>query len=163
MESIKKFFKSKYCIPIIVCAVIVFYFFCIYTSYSVLNNRDSRLFRWTIDSWSPRNNLQHGYLVPFIFIVMTMMGYRSAKMEKTEDHQLGVIVGCAGVVIGILCYLISIRCIQPRLALIGVPFLASGSWLFVLGWNKGKHFIVPSFILYFAVPVPGLNQLRMGL
>ena len=65
--------------------------------------------------------------------------------------------------LGVTFYLLSARTIQPRLALIGLPFLISGGIIYALGWKKGKHFLFASFFWYFAMPVPGLNQLTNGL
>jgi len=139
----KQFVNSKFSLPLALIFVVTCYFLTVYDLYSVLDNRDARLFPWTVHSWNERNNLEHGYLIPKIFIIMTALGYKHSLKESSEDHQLGVLIGLLGIVFGLLCYLMSIRCI--------------------LGWNKGRHFIVPSFILYFAIPVPGLNQITNGL
>ena len=166
MDSLKQFFSSKICIPILLILALGIYFLCVYRAYSTfdfIGNRNPRLIPWAVNSWNPRNNLQHGYLMPFIFIIMTVVAYRRTSTGEGDNNKRGLIIGAVFVVIGLLCYLISIRCIQPRVALIGLPFLISGCWIFAIGWNKGKYFIFPSFILYFAVPVPGLNQLTNGL
>jgi len=67
--------------------------------------------------------------------------------------------GIAILLLGLLLFVASARTIQPRLALIGLPFLISGAVIYACGWKAGRHMLFPAFFWWFAVPVPGLNQM----
>lgn len=159
MKVINYIKNNKFAVPVFLIGLVTLYFLFVYNSYSDLNNRESEVFWWMEDSWNERNNLEHGYFVPFAFIMLCVVAYRSSK----EEPRTKGIIGIVALVIGFLLYLASVRTIQPRLALIGLPFLISGSIIYVMGWAKGKHFLFASFFWYFALPVPGLNQLTNGL
>lgn len=151
--------KNKWVVPIAVIGVAVLYYFFIHSTYSSLVNRESEVFWWMADSWNARNNLEHGYIVPVVFICFIFTAVKASRDEEHSSGWMGLILFW----LGILFYLISARTIQPRVALIGLPFLISGSFIYVLGWKKGRHFLFASFFWYFAMPVPGLNQLTNGL
>jgi exosortase len=151
--------KNRWVIPLSIIALTVIYYFFIHATYSVLNNRASEVFWWMADSWNARNNLEHGYIVPVAFIIFVISGIKHASNEEASKGSIGILIFW----FGILLYLISARTIQPRVALIGLPFMISGGIIYVLGWKKGKHFLFASFFWYFAMPVPGLNQVTNGL
>ena len=151
--------KNKWAVPAGIIALAVLYYFFIHSTYSVLNNRESELFWWMEDAWNTRNNLEHGYIVPVAFVVFIVSAIRHSRSEELSKGTVGIPIFWFGV----LLYLVSARTIQPRVALIGLPFLISGAIIYVLGWKKGKHFLFASFFWYFAMPVPGLQQLTNGL
>ena len=151
--------KNKWIVPIGLIALTVLYYFFIHATYSSLSNRESEVFWWMADSWNTRNNLEHGYIVPVAFVCFIVTAIKVSKNEPLSDGRVGAVLFW----IGVAFYLLSARTIQPRLALIGLPFLISGGIIYALGWKKGKHFLFASFFWYFAMPVPGLNQLTNGL
>lgn len=106
------------------------------------------------DSWRGRSFLEHGIAIPFAFIAMLVVAWRVSKDELYTSGKIGIPM----MIFGILFYLASARTIQPRVALVGIPFILSGGFIYVLGRAKGKHFIFPSFFWYFAVPIPQLEQ-----
>jgi len=151
--------KNKSVLPLALIGLTIIYYFFVHTTYSTLNNRENEVFWWMVDSWNSRNNLEHGYIVPVAFIAFIMTGMKGARLETESRGTVGILIFW----LGVLLYLISARTIQPRIALIGLPFLLSGGIIYVLGWQKGKHFLFACFFWYFAMPVPGLNQLTNGL
>ena len=146
--------KNKIVVPLALIGITLLYFLFIHKTYSVLNNRESQLFWWMEDSWNERNNLQHAYGVPFAFVLFCVAAAKQARNEPVTNGTIGLFA----LFFGVAMYLISARTIQPRIALIGLPFLISGGIIYVMGWAKGKHFLFASFFWYFALPVPGLNQ-----
>lgn len=151
--------KNKWVVPASLIGVTLIYYLFIHATYSVLENRQSQLFLWLEDSWNARNNLEHGYGVPVAFILFVITGIKYANKEEFTKSNWG-----AGVFwFGIILFLISARTIQPRIALIGLPFIISGGIIYSVGWHKGKHFLFASFFWYFAMPIPGVNQLTNGL
>jgi len=159
MKSISRSLKSPLALPLGLIAIVVVYFFGICDVYSVLDNRKSEVMPWMVDTWNERNDLLHGYAVPFLFIAFS---YQAFKVMRTEPESSGK-GGLAILLIGLLLFVASARTIQPRLALIGIPFLISGSVIYVCGWKAGRHMLFPSFFWWFAIPVPGLNQMTNHL
>ena len=151
--------KNRWIVPAALIALAVIYYLFIHNAYSILDNRKSELFWWMKDAWNSRNNLEHGYIVPVAFILFIISAIKHSRDQEVSNGGIGIIIFWFGV----LLYLISVRTIQPRIAIIGLPFLISGGIIYVLGWKKGKHFLFASFFWYFAMPIPGLNQLTNGL
>ena len=151
--------KNKWVVPTVIIGLTILYYFFIHSTYSSLVNRKSEVFWWMADSWNSRNNLEHGYIVPVAFICFIVTAVKASRNEGSSSGAIGIILFW----VGVLFYLLSARTIQPRLAIIGLPFFISGGIIYVLGWKKGKHFLFASFFWYFAMPVPGLNQLTNGL
>lgn len=159
MRLLNKMRNNKVFIPLVIIGITIIYYLFIHNTYSVLDNRQSELFWWMEDSWNVRNNLEHGYAVPIAFIVFCVSAYKSSRGIPESNGKVGI----AFLIFGLLLYLASARTIQPRLALIGLPFMIAGGIIYALGWQKGKYFLFASFFWYFALPVPGLNQLTNGL
>ena len=160
IRIMKEYIKNNsWIIPSSIIVVTVIYYFFIHETYSVLNHRAGEVFWWMKNSWNTRNNLEHGYIVPVAFVMFIISAMKHAKDEESSTGRVGIILFW----VGVLLYLISARTIQPRVAIIALPFLISGGIIHVLGWKKGKHFLFASFFWYFAMPVPGLQQLTNGL
>ena len=155
MERIKIWLKSPMALPIGLIAVVVIYFLGFCDVYTVLSNRRSEVFPWMVDSWNERNDLLHGYAVPFLFIAFSCQAFKTMKLEPDSKGSIGLAIFA----VGMLFFVASARTIQPRLALIGLPFLIAGSVIYVCGWKAGRHMLFPAFFWYFAMPVPGLNQM----
>jgi exosortase len=86
------------------------------------------------------------------------MAYQKTKKMDAKPSYTGL----PFLLLGLLFFLISMRTIQPRLALIGAPFVVIGYAYYVFGFQIAKHIIFPSFFLWFSVPVPGLEAILTG-
>lgn len=130
--------------------VAVFFFACpIYPS-----KADSGLFQWLSSTWNAETDFVHGWAVPVLFIVFCRQAWKLMQKEPLGSSKLGLGL----VIFGLLCYLASMRTMQPRVAFIGLPFIILGGVAYTAGWARAKHMIFTSFFWYFAVPVPGLQQ-----
>ena len=154
-EPIKGWLKSPLALPLGLITLVVVYFLGICDVYSVLDNRESKVFPWMVDSWNGRNDLLHGFAVPFLFIAFSYQAFKVMRSEPDSGGKSGIAI----LLLGLLLFVVSARAIQPRLALIGIPFLISGSVIYACGWKAGRHMLFPAFFWWFAVPVPGLNQM----
>jgi exosortase len=134
--------------------VIVIYYYGFAAVYSELHNRKSAVIPWMVDSWRPRNDLIHGYVIPFLFVTFVMIAWKDMRKDLVSPSWWGSIF----LVVGLMFYVVSVRVIQPRLAIIGLPFLIVGAVQFVCGTAVAKRMLFPSFFWYFAVPVPGIRQ-----
>ena len=145
---------KKIVIPAALIGLLLLFFWFIYDTYPDHSTRSEEVFWWMKDSWRSRSFLEHGIAIPFAFIAMCVVAWKASRDEPFSSGKIGIPM----MVLGILFYLASARTIQPRVALIGIPFILAGIAIYVLGRSKGKHFIFPSFFWYFAVPIPQLEQ-----
>lgn len=109
---------------------------------------------WAWLAWNSKNDTLHGRFIPFVFLVMAWLGWKKAKHEEVRPSAWGLPV----LLIGIFLYLAAVRTLQPRLVLVGMPFLILGPMLHLRGWAFARHFIFPAFFWYFAIPVPQIQQ-----
>ena len=100
----------------------------------------------------------HGRFVPVAFGVMLWMAYQRTKNVVAKPSYLGLVI----LLFGMFFFLISIRTIQPRLALIGAPFIVIGFTQYLFGFSIARHVIFPAFFLWFSIPVPGLEAILTG-
>ncbi len=96
----------------------------------------------------------HGWAVPVLFVVFISMAWKTMREESVKASPLGLVV----VAFGLLLFVASVRTLQPRIALFGLPFLIFGGALYVYGWMVARHVLFPAFFWYFAITLPGLQQ-----
>ena len=136
--------------------VVLMLFYFVYPAYPTVVGKS--LAGWTWYACNGANNFLHGRFVPIAFGVMIWMAYQKTKNEVSESSYLGLPV----LLLGLLFFLVSMRTIQPRLALIGAPFVVIGYTYYLFGFQIAKHVIFPSFFLWFSIPVPGLEAILTG-
>ncbi|WP_018970641.1 exosortase/archaeosortase family protein [Rubritalea marina] len=147
--------KNSWVFPLVLLTFVFVYFSAWCDIYPTLEGRESQLVQWMVFSWNGGNDLLHGYAVPFLFVAFSYQAWKQVRAEVASSTWAGWFM----VIIGLLLYVASVRTIQPRLALIGMPFLIAGSVSSVLGWKAGRYMLFPAFFWWFAIPVPGLNQM----
>ncbi len=99
-------------------------------------------------------NQEHSKLVPFISLALVL--YHRDKIRKATKR--GANSGLVWSAIGILLFLLSGRCLQPRLALASVPFLIYGAVLFLWGKEVARIVRFPIAFLIFMIPVAAIEQ-----
>ena len=83
---------------------------------------------------SPTRNIE---LVPLIFVVLIWV----ARDKIRQAPKAGANSGLVFVAISVAFFLIAARCLQPRMALLAIPFLIYGSVRFL--WGRGVVWILP--------------------
>lgn len=132
-------------------ALVLTYFFAIHPAYPT---GLKTVANWCAHAWNGKNDMLHGWAIPVGFGVMCFLGWKRARGETASPATWGLIP----LFFGIGLYVLSVRTLQPRLALIGLPFLIIGALLFLFGGKVTRHFVFPSFFWYFAIPIPGILQ-----
>src|SRR4051794_41342460 len=80
---------------------------------------------WAWQAWNPGSNQEHSKLVPLIFLGLIFYHRNEiARAKKAGDNK-----GLFFVAVGVILFLLSARCLQPRLALGSIPFLIYGGVL----------------------------------
>ncbi|HEY2341442.1 MAG TPA: exosortase/archaeosortase family protein [Chthoniobacteraceae bacterium] len=114
---------------------------------------------WAWRAWNPENNLEHG---PFILpIALGIVWYHRRELRAAIKPSSPV--GLGFVVLGIGLYILSVRTLEPRIALVAIPVLAYGAARFIWGWDTARRLIFPCAFLLFMVPVGFLIQRTAGL
>lgn len=144
--------KQSYLIPIAVLTLVMLTFWLFIPIYPNSSTSEERLALWIADAW--RKDFAHGWAVPFLFVYFIYRIWPTMKLEPIQGSRWGLL----GVVFVILLYIVSVRTLQPRLPLIGLPFLIVGGTLYACGWKVARHMLFPAFFWWFAVSVPGLQQ-----
>jgi len=150
MQSTDK--KNPYLLPVISVTAVMLLFWVIIPIYPNTSTSEDRLALWIADAW--RKDFAHGWAVPFLFVYFIYRVWPQMKEEPIERSRWGLLA----VAFTILLYVVSVRTLQPRLPLIGLPFLIVGGVQYVFGWKVARHMLFPAFFWWFAVSVPGLQQ-----
>lgn len=109
---------------------------------------------WNWSACNPKNGMVHGRFVPILFIVFIVMSWKAMRNQPVKPSMAGVV----GVVLFFLLYLIALRTKQPRVILIGLPFLIVGCSQFLFGWKVTRYMLFPAFFWWFAMPLPQVEQ-----
>ena len=134
-------------------ASLFLFFYLLYPAFPSFSGKS--LAGWTWYACNPDSDYFHGRFIFAASVIMVGMACRKIKDEPISSEKWGL----ALVVIGIVFYLFAVRTIQPRLAVIGAPFVITGVAYYLFGHRVAKHFIFPAFFLWFGIPIPGLNTL----
>lgn len=136
--------------------LILLLFYTVYPAYPTTSGKT--LAGWTWTACNATNGFLHGRFIPFAFCVMVWMAWQKNRKVELQPSYWGLLA----LGFGLLLFLVSIRTIQPRLALIGSPFVILGMTHFCFGWNITKAMIFPAFFFWFTIPVPGLEAAVTG-
>jgi len=150
--------KVSLAIPIGLITMIVVFFWMYYPVFpNSQGNRYAQPFFWMMDAW--KGNFVHGWAVPILFVVFVATAWKTMRSEPVTSNLFGLVV----LGFGLVCFLVAVRTLQPRVSLFGLPFLIFGGVLYVYGWKVARHMLFPAFFWYFAISVPGLQQATNGL
>jgi exosortase len=117
------------------------------------------VFAWAWQAWNPGANQEHAKLVPPIFLGLIFYHRKEiAGANKTSDNRGLLLVG-----IGIVLFVLSARCLQPRLALASIPFLIFGAVLYLWGGQVARSFLFPCAFLIFLIPFGAIEQATFRL
>jgi exosortase len=114
---------------------------------------------WAWQAWNPGMNQEHSKLVPFIALGLVLYDREKIRRAHKEGSNSGLIF----LVAGIILFVLSARCLQPRLALASVPFLIYGSVLYVWGREVARIILFPCAFLIFLIPVAAIEQATFRL
>src|SRR5256885_3835255 len=114
---------------------------------------------WAWQAWSPGANQEHSKIVPIVFAGLIWYHRREiAQAPKSGDNKGLIFVG-----IGILLFVLSARCLQPRLALGSIPFLIYGAVLYLWGKQVARIILFPCAFLIFLIPFGAIEQATFRL
>ena len=114
---------------------------------------------WAWRAWNPENNLEHGKFVPLISLYLAWYH----RDELARAPKAGSNRGLLWAGIGILFFVVSVRCIQGRMALGAAPFLLYGIIEFLWGKKVARILLFPCAFLIFTIPFAAIEQATFRL
>jgi len=114
---------------------------------------------WAWQAWTPQMNQEHSKLVPLISLALVWYHRKEIRNVVKRGSNTGLLF----VAIGIVFFLLSARCLQPRLALASLPFLIYGSVFYLWGSAVARIVLFPCAFLIFLIPVAALEQATFRL
>jgi exosortase len=124
-----------------------------------VNGKESTA-RWALKAWGPASGEQfHGRFVALAAIALVW--YRRERFFAAP--KAGSNWGLCWVAVGAMLFLLGARCLQPRLALLAIPFLFYGATLFLWGRHVARLALFPCAFLLFMIPVAALEQATFKL
>lgn len=110
--------------------------------------------RWAVEAWTPEGDQSYGALVPVIALALFIYHREALKKAPPGGHTLGLPL----LAIGILLYILAVRCLNPRMAMASIPFLLYGGIQFAWGRAAARVVLFPCVFLMFMIPVAALEQ-----
>ncbi len=149
---------GKWCAAEPVCAALLaivlatlFYFFgCVH----IFVNGSLTAARWAWAAWNEENDLQHGPLIPLISLWLIW----HHREELARASKRGSNRGLWWVALGVIFFVLAARCLQPRMALVALPFLLFGASEFLWGKKVARILLFPFAFLIFTIPFAALVQ-----
>ena len=114
---------------------------------------------WARGAWNPEGDQSYGAFVPVIALGLVFYHWGPLRRAPKE----GVNGGLGWVIVGILTFILAVRCLQPRMALVSIPFILYGITLYVWGKRVARIVLFPCVFLIFMVPVGALTQATFKL
>ncbi|HEY9817658.1 MAG TPA: exosortase/archaeosortase family protein, partial [Candidatus Obscuribacterales bacterium] len=141
-------------LSLVVSAIVILWFYAVVPRYGGLS-----AFGWLGSAWNSETDYEHGPLFPLIIIGLLIYQFKSIRASVGEPCMWGLLV----LFVGILCYWIGFRTMQPRITLGALPHIIWGSVLYLWGWRTAKKLIFPVYFFWLAVPLPSFQQATVHL
>jgi len=137
-------------------AATLFYFFSVVHPF-VYGSIDVAYWAWR--AWNPEGDQSYGCMVPFIALALFFYHRNALKQAPAGSYALGLFpLG-----MGLLLFVLAVRCLNPRMALASTPFLIYGATRFVWGRAAARIVLFPCAFLVFMIPVGALQQATSNL
>ena len=111
-------------------------------------------FDWIYSAWNGETDYEHGLLFPFVIAGLIIYRLKDLKAAAAQGSYWGLLAAFAGV----LLYVAAYRTGQPRISMMGLPFILWGSAWYLWGWRLAKMLTFPLFFFWLAIPLPSFQQ-----
>lgn len=139
----------------VIAGVLVYFF----GFYQVFMNGTQSTAEWTWRGWNDENDQVHcRFIVPIIALIFWLRRGDLMAAVKAPSTR-----GLAFVIVGIVFFVLAVRCLQPRIAIVALPLIVYGAAEFVGGRDLARIFIFPCLLMLFMVPIGGVIQGTVSL
>ena len=115
--------------------------------------------KWASEAWNSENNQEHSWFI--LPIAIGLLWYHRAELQRAPRQPSNA--GLAWVAAGVLTFILAVRTLQPRIAILALPLLLYGGVRYLWGRQTARVFIFPCLFLLFMVPVGGFVQGTVSL
>jgi exosortase len=137
-------------------AAVLVYFF---GFYHVFVNGFQSTADWAWKGWNEENDQTHCvFIVPIILFILWYNRRELRAVEKAPSAR-----GMVFVVAGVVMFVLGVRCLQPRMAVVAAPLLVYGIAEYLGGRAFARIFIFPCLLMLFMVPIGGVIQGTVSL
>ena len=112
-----------------------------------------------VRAWNKESDFEHGWMFPPLVIGLICWRWKEISASRSQGEWLGLLMALGGAIL----YVLSYRTIQWRVAIIGLPFLLTGSAWYLWGRKTALLLAFPFFLTWLAIPVGFLQQGTGGL
>jgi len=113
--------------------------------------------QWAAEAWV--GDQSHSWMVPPISLFLLWYHRDSLRSAPKAGSNRGLIY----FLIGVVLFVLSARCLQPRMALCSVPFLVYGAVYYLWGGKVAKIILFPCGFLIFMIPFGVVEQATFRL
>jgi exosortase len=132
-------------------AGVLIYFF---GFYKVFMNGTQSTGVWAWKGWNDENDQVHcRFLVPIIGYLLWQRRAELMSVVKAPSAR-----GLAFVIGGVVLFVLAVRCLQPRFAIVSLPLIVYGAAEFLGGRAFARIFIFPCLLMLFMIPIGGIIQ-----
>jgi exosortase len=121
------------------------YFFGFYHVF--LNGRDSTA-QWAFNSWNTSNDLEYGGVIFPAALVIAWLHREALRAAPKSTSWAGLAIALGGAIL----FVLAVRTLQPRLAMMGFPMLIYGFVRFLWGRQTARVILFPCAFLLFMIP-----------
>lgn len=132
-------------------AALLIYFFGFYRVF--VNGTESTAI-WAFRGWNEENDQEHcRFILPLIgFLLWYHRAALAAAVKRPDTRGLAFVVG------GVVMFVLAVRCLQPRFAIVALPLIVYGAAEYLGGRAFARIFIFPCLLMLFMVPIGGVIQ-----
>ncbi|MDB6174711.1 MAG: eight transrane protein EpsH [Chthoniobacteraceae bacterium] len=127
--------------------------------YKIFVNGAESTARWAWLSWNAENNQEHSVVI--LPISIFLLWYHRNKLAAAPKQPSNAGLWLIGA--GLLSFVLSVRALQPRLAVFALPLLVLGIVWFLWGKQVARVCLFPCVFLLFMIPIGGLVQGTVSL
>ena len=110
--------------------------------------------QWMMSGWNEENDQQHCWAVVPVALLLVLLRWREIEARPKKGANSGLwFVG-----LGVLFYVVGIRCAEARYTIFALPPLFYGAVRFLWGAQVARTVLFPCVFLLFMVPVGGVVQ-----
>jgi exosortase len=127
--------------------------------YGVYQGGALSLWQWAASGWNEENDQQHCYFIlPLIaFLLWHHRGELASAPKQASGRGLWFVIA------GVVCFVLAVRCLQPRLAILSLPLIVYGAAEYLGGRAFARVFIFPCLLMLFMIPIGGVIQGTVSL
>jgi exosortase len=132
------------------------YFFGFYRVF--MNGAESTAI-WAWHAWNPENDLEYGGIILPAAAAIAWVHRDALRAAPKSTSWAGLVIALGGAIL----FVLAVRTLQPRLALMGLPALIYGGVRFLWGRATARIILFPCAFLLFMVPAGFLVSRTVGL